>query len=77
MLRDAVAATVLPEGCPGPLSASVGCAIFPRDSTTAESLRNLADARMYEEKRAIASDALRRGGRYDGSGMEGLRTEER
>jgi diguanylate cyclase (GGDEF)-like protein len=70
MLREAVETVPLPEGCPGPMTASIGWALFPRDSGTAESLRNLADARMYEEKRALAADPLR--GRYGSAGMAGL-----
>ena len=51
LLRDAVARVVTPPECPAQLSASIGYALYPKDCTSADALRNLADARMYEEKR--------------------------
>jgi diguanylate cyclase (GGDEF)-like protein len=67
LLKQAVETVELPEGCPGPLSASAGYAVFPRDAETAGALLNLADARMYEEKRALAALSVRYGRQYDAS----------
>jgi diguanylate cyclase (GGDEF)-like protein len=58
-LRDAVARVVLPEECPVKLSASVGYAMFPDDGTAVQGLLDLADARMYKEKRATPPEVGR------------------
>ncbi len=62
-LREAVTRVMLPAEFPGTLSASIGCALYPGDASDPDELRNLADARMYEEKRALTpvSAGLERG----------------
>jgi diguanylate cyclase (GGDEF)-like protein len=42
------------DGFSGPISASIGIAVFPSDGTTAAALLAAADRSMYEEKRQVA-----------------------
>lgn len=50
-LRARLDGTVALEGCTVPLVTSLGAALFPQDAVSAESLLNLADQRMYQDKR--------------------------
>ena len=51
ILREAVGRVTVPPECGGRLSASIGYALYPNDCLSVDTLRNMADARMYEEKR--------------------------
>ena len=57
-LRAAVAAVDLPEGSKAPLSGSVGYALFPDDVSDATELCELADVRMYKDKRTTSGTFL-------------------
>jgi diguanylate cyclase (GGDEF)-like protein len=50
-LRSAISSVDLPGGSVAPLRASVGYALFPDDVAEAEELCELADIRMYKDKR--------------------------
>ena len=50
-LRSSVQALELPAGVNAKLSASIGYALYPDNVTTADELCELADVRMYEDKR--------------------------
>jgi diguanylate cyclase (GGDEF)-like protein len=59
-LRSSLTAIELPGGLRYPLSASVGYAIFPDDAADPAALCELADARMYDDKRATPAAVLPR-----------------
>jgi diguanylate cyclase (GGDEF)-like protein len=59
-LRAALASVDLPGEPSVPLSASIGFAIFPDDVTDPMELCELADVRMYKEKRTKAAGAALR-----------------
>jgi diguanylate cyclase (GGDEF)-like protein/putative nucleotidyltransferase with HDIG domain len=50
-ISDAVARTPFEVGTRTPLSISLGCAVYPDDASDPETLLEIADERMYEEKR--------------------------
>jgi diguanylate cyclase (GGDEF)-like protein len=54
ILRDAVRRVELPPDCSATLSASIGYALFPLEAKDVDSLLNLADMRMYQEKRVAS-----------------------
>jgi diguanylate cyclase (GGDEF)-like protein len=58
-LRNAVRGVELPEGMRPALSASVGYALYPDDAADPQELCDLADIRMYKEKRAGAPSRVR------------------
>ena len=66
-LREAVTRVMLPAEFPGTLSASIGYALYPGDAGDPDALRNLADARMYDEKRATTPASMELGRQYDAS----------
>ena len=51
-MRRAVASVVIPSDCADPLTGSVGFALFPQDADGPATLCQLADRRMYDEKKA-------------------------
>lgn len=53
-LRQAISNMELPQRCELSVSASVGFALYPRDADAPDSLAELADVRMYRDKRATA-----------------------
>jgi len=55
VLRGAVEAIELPPGARSKLSASVGYALYPDDVTNVDELCELADVRMYKDKRVSRS----------------------
>jgi diguanylate cyclase (GGDEF)-like protein len=59
-LRGALSSVELPNGARFPLSASVGYAVFPDDVTDASELCELADVRMYKDKRTSPTAVLAR-----------------
>ncbi len=66
-LRDAVTRVALPAEFPGTLSASIGWALYPADASDPDALRDLADVRMYEEKRAMTPVSAGLGRQYGAS----------
>jgi diguanylate cyclase (GGDEF)-like protein len=59
-LRAAIATVDLPPGTRSPLTGSIGYAIFPNDVSDAAELCDLADVRMYKDKRKKSSAHLSR-----------------
>jgi diguanylate cyclase (GGDEF)-like protein len=57
-LRSAVESVELPAGTRGRLSGSVGYALYPDDVSEATELCELADVRMYKDKRASRSTGV-------------------
>lgn len=60
-LRLAVGAVELPSGSIATLTASVGYALYPDDGADPEELCELADVRMYKDKRVSRSGVIRFG----------------
>jgi diguanylate cyclase (GGDEF)-like protein len=58
VLRSAVSTVEVPPGFPGPLTGSVGYALFPDDVSDADELCELADVRMYKDKRTKSSKGI-------------------
>jgi GGDEF domain-containing protein len=50
-LRASITVVEMPEGATQPLRGSVGFAVFPDEATAVDSLAELADMRMYRDKR--------------------------
>ena len=58
-LRNGMAEVEMPEGVTHQLSGSIGYAIFPDDGIDAEELCDLADVRMYKDKRRTGLSGVR------------------
>ena len=60
-LRSAVESVDLPSGAAVKLSASIGCAMYPDDVASPDELCELADVRMYKDKRVSRSGVSQAG----------------